>query len=157
MQWAEIAQELLDAATAAAEVDRPIDRSIIAAGPDYAVAFRCRTVAVYLATPAQPPTSTSTLGLAPCASVPQVTYQVEFRADCAPMAGGAKGAPPDAAAVTAWSREFLDDVQRIHAALADACSALGRRCGTVTLGAGQGSGPAGGTAAMSWPVTIVMP
>ena len=157
MDWSDIAQALLDAATDALPDDRPAKRSIVAAGPDYAVAFRCRTVAVYLATPAQPPTATSTLGLGPCATVPQVTYRVEFRADCAPMASGTKGTPPDGAAVTAWSKDFLDDVQRIHAALADACAALGRRCGTVTLGAGEGSGPAGGTAAMSWPVTIVMP
>lgn len=153
MEWADLAQELLDAADAAVAVDR----AFVAPGPDAMVAFDCRSLAVWLEQPGQPPAPVGSIAFGACASIPQLTFRVAFRANCVPPPGDG-GEPPDATATTEWSATFLDDVQRVHTALADACTALNRRCSSITLGPGQPGSPSpgGGTASMSWPITVVM-
>lgn len=147
MEWEDIAQTLLDAASAPVSVGR----KVIAPGPDFA--RDCRMVAVHLEQPLTRPVA-GDLGKISCATVPVLVWRVTFVADCVP---GPKddGGPPAPQDITDWSKTFLADSQAIYDALADVCGSgdIGD-CKTVTLGDGTPTGPSGGIATMSWPVTV---
>lgn len=149
MAWAEIAQQLLDAATGSG-VD--VSRSFIAPGPNFA--RDCRLIAVALLRPTVVPAGREWAGS--CGIVPQHTFQVVFVADCIPVAK--EGTPPSADDLSAWSKTFLDDCDQIYDALTTAVTddSIAGGCHQITIGTGEMRGPLGRTASMLIPVTITL-
>lgn len=143
--------EALRAAVDAAPLSTPLSRSVVAPGPDFA--RDCRMVGVYLERPATLPLPGAFAG-GVCYSIPQLTFQVVFVADCVPMPGD-DGSPPLPATVTAWSTAFLRDCGAVYEALAAAVEALGA-CDSASIGDGVPTGPTGGTATMRWPATFLV-
>lgn len=146
--WADIAQELLDAATSAGVT---VEREFIAPGPTFA--RDCRLIAVVFLRPSVAPLQREYAGT--CAVVPQHTFQVVFGADCVPAQDDA-GNPPSPAAVTAWSKDFLADADKIYGALLEAAvsGAITGNCQGVSIGQGEMRGPSSGYASMVIPLTI---
>jgi hypothetical protein len=148
-KWDEIAENILTAALSTGVV---VTRSFVAPGPSFA--RDCRLVAVVLQRPVVVPLQREWAG-GSCAIVPQLTYQVVFVADCVP-ASDDDGNPPDPAALTTWSTEFLADCQKVHDGITDGAStgAFGTSCDGISIGQGEMRGPLGETASMIVPVTL---
>lgn len=155
--WDVLADKILTAATT--DPDDPdlplvdVARALIAPGPDFA--RDCRMIAVHLEQPQTRPFP-GDFGFAACASLTQLVFRVTFVADCVP-GPDVDGNPPPPDEITLWSKEFLADANLIADALADLCAGtdLCDDCSGVSLGDGQPTGPGGGVATMSWPVTVV--
>lgn len=151
----DVAVALLDAATTGSGVT--VAREVIAPGP--LMANDCRLVAVWLASPRQvagPGAPAAGVGLTAgcCATITVFDYMVRFVADCVPAPRN-NGTPPPADEVTAWSRAYQADVQRINDALFETNLApLGYSCSNLQVGSGIPNGPEGGTAWVDWPVTF---
>lgn len=151
--WRSTAQALLDAATGAS-LTAPLARSLLAGGSIFA--RDCRQIVVYLESIGTAPIPTGELpGGQSCAVVPSLNLVVAFHADCYPAADD-RGKPPPPADVTAWVVEFVEDVEAIWNAVADAAFAgsLGE-CSGVTIGLSEISGPQGGGAELTIPVAIL--
>ncbi|HEY8544737.1 MAG TPA: hypothetical protein VIL36_06805 [Acidimicrobiales bacterium] len=146
MNWENAAQTLLDAATA----DVQVDRKLIAPGPDFA--HDCRQMVVHLEqSQTRPVGGDLRRG---CAVVPIIVLRVTFVADCVPTLAS-DGTPPHPEEITAWSKRFIADCQRVYMGIAEACGGGGLGdCQNVTIGDSTPTGPSGQTASMSWPVTI---
>lgn len=149
MNWDYVATKLRDTAAEAVVVER----AEVKPGPDFA--RDCRLIAVYLEQAQVVPLGDSEFARAACAWATQPVYRVVFFADCLPGSDD-DGNPPDPAAVTAWSAAFLADAQTIHDALAELADSgdLAPAC-DVQIGTATSSGPLGGGAEISYPVTVL--
>jgi hypothetical protein len=140
------------AAANGATLSSPVARSVVAPGPG--VARDCRMLAVWLDSIEALPGSPGEFPGGGCALLPVINLRLLFVADCVPTPSD-QGKPPPAADVTAWSLDYLADVEAVWDALADAAAAgTFGECSTVSVQQSTQSGPLGGTASTIIPVRI---
>ena len=152
MTWLGSATDLLDTA-AAATLTSPPARVFIAPGGIFA--RDCRLLAVYADRVTAAPLGVSDLPGQGCALVPVLGLNLVFVADCVP-APSDNGKPPPAAAVQAWTEDFLSDCEAIWEAVADAVLAgLLGDCDSVSVDEATITGPLGGVAEFVIPIRVL--
>lgn len=148
------AQVLLDTARNALP---KVKRAFIAGGPTFAKV--CESLVVH-------PSLITTLQLQPtpgqypgaCAIFAVPGWTVTYVKDCYPTLreGGGGLRLPDADATTAWTLEYLANVQTLYNALADLAvgGGVGGGCANVTIGIGNYAGPSTNVCWWALPVAV---
>jgi hypothetical protein len=131
--WLDSANTLLAAANGAA-LSSPVARSFVAPGSIFA--RDCRLLAVHPSFVDAVPFPPGDLPGQGCSVVPALVLTLTFLADCYPTANDA-GNPPPPADVTAWTLDFLADIESIWNEVADA--ALGGTLGDDPAGVHVGA------------------
>jgi hypothetical protein len=139
------AQALLDAAKAALP---SVDRAFLAGGPG--VALVCRMLVVYPA----PITVRNAGGELGCAVQVLPQLMLVYAKDCYPPATVEVGELkiPDPAKVSAWTAEYLTEVEALYDGLTDLVVEGG--CDSVTLSPANFAGPFTGVCSVRIPVTF---
>lgn len=152
MTWLSSAATLLSSAETAS-LSAPVARSFVAPGGNFA--RDCRLLAVHLETVDSAPIASGDVPGFGCSFVPVLSLVVTFVADCYPVAND-QGRPPPPASVTAWTEDFLADVESIWNEIADAAldGILGE-CSSVSIGQAELEGPDGGSAQLQIPVRLL--
>jgi hypothetical protein len=148
--WDTTAQAILDAMVASGvEVSRQLISGANAGR-------RCRQHLVYPDTPGVAPQSLGQLPGGGCVTLAVLRFRAVFTADCAPGPGD-QGQQPDPDEMTAWYKQFLADCDRVWQSLVEHSATFGEGCDSVSFGDGEFTGPTGGIASMSVPISVQPP
>lgn len=156
MDLPDLAAALLAAANTAT-LTRPLDRSVLVGGPNFAK--DCRMIAVHPIGLSEQSQSSGDagFGFAPCAYRPRYSLGVVFVADCYPRVNSDARPPtlPPAADLTAWTADFLADVAAVESAVRGAVvDGLLGACANVAISGGVVTGPEAGACWLTIPVTV---